>query len=247
MEHVHGLVDMPSLNTTTAHPDSTPHDAESLPGVKTRIALSVATVAILSMIFWCNLPDEVPTELLAAADSRLSPEAAYRVRYGEWLFRYAAHIGGFDNKWQMYGGQSRFNWRYTITAHYSDGDRIASRVLPLPRQSERSWFQAMFVDYKEAKFLLNIYNDRLARETYARYLARQFAHHESLPVSQISYTLSIQYILPPIVAVQQQRLLEPDVLSEVIDVFDVTDENISDHRDAITELTSPTHPSTTQL
>ncbi|MBL8810394.1 MAG: hypothetical protein JNM43_09490 [Planctomycetaceae bacterium] len=239
---------MPNLNTTTAHSDPAPQDFESLPSLKTRIALSAATVAILSMILWCNLPDEVPAELLAAADRSLSPEAAYRIRYGEWLYRYAAHLGGFDNKWQMYGGQSRFNWRYTITAHYSDGDRTASRVLPLPRQSERSWFQATFVDYKEAKFLLNIYNDRLARETYARYLARQFAQHEGLPVSQISYTLSIQYILPPIVAVQQQRLLEPDVLSDVIDVFDVTVEHMGDdHRDAITELTSPTHSSKTQL
>ncbi len=81
------------------------------------------------------------------------------------------------------------------------------------------------MDYKEAKFLLNIYNDQLARESYARYLARQFPEHEGLPVIQISYTLSVQYILPPIVAVQQQQLLEPDVLSDVIDVFDVSMEH----------------------
>jgi hypothetical protein len=78
--------------------------------------------------------------------------------------------------------------------------------------------------FKEAKFLLNIYNDRLARETYARYLARQYPEYQGLPVRSVSYTLAVQYILPPIVAVQQQQLLEPDVQSEVIDTFDATSE-----------------------
>lgn len=216
---------MPESAPSFPQQDSFESTADQLPGRPARLAMSLATVVILSMILWCNLPDEVPAELHRIAEQNLSPNAAYRIRYGEWLFRYAAHVGGFDNKWQMYGGQSRFNWRYTITAHYQLGDRSISRVLPLPRQSDRTWFEAMFVDYKEAKFLLNIYNDQLARETYARYLARQFPEHEGLPVIQISYTLSVQYILPPIVAVQQQQLLEPDVLSDVIDVFDVSMEH----------------------
>ncbi|MFN8709423.1 MAG: hypothetical protein ACK50J_22300, partial [Planctomyces sp.] len=94
---------------------------------------------------------------------------------------------------------------------------------------ERTWFQETFADYREAKFLLNIYNDRLARETYARYLARQYSELEGIPVSEISYTLCTQYILPPLVAVQEQRLLEPDEQSEVIDVFDVRSEQSQKH------------------
>ncbi|MFO1001408.1 MAG: hypothetical protein U0936_13770 [Planctomycetaceae bacterium] len=186
--------------------------------------LSVATIIILSMIVWCNLPDSFHKHVFGIADSHLSPYGAYRVRFAEWLFRYTAHLGGFDSKWQMYGGQSRFNWRYIITAEYGDDENIVQQTLPLPRQSDRTAFQRKFVDFKEAKFLLNIYNDRLARETYARYLARQYPEYQGLPVRSISYTLAVQYILPPIVAVQQQQLLEPDVQSEVIDTFDVTSE-----------------------
>jgi hypothetical protein len=200
-----------------------------MPGIWARVSLSAVTVIMLSMIVWCNLPDGVNAALGTLADSQFSPETAWRVRYAEWLFRYGAHVGGLDSRWQMYGGQSRFNWRYIITGHYADSQRTLTRVLPLPRQSERSWLQETFVDYREAKFLLNIYNDRLARETYARYLARQFNEHEGIPVSEISYTLCMQYILPPLVAVKEQRLLEPDEQSQVIDVFDVRSEQTRMH------------------
>ena len=186
--------------------------------------LSATTVIILSVIIYCNLPESFHKNVFRIADSRLSPEGAYRVRYAEWLLRYAAHMSGFDSKWQMYGLQSRFNWRYIITAEYGDAENIVQQTLPLPRQSDRTTFQRKVVDFKEAKFLLNIYNDRLARETYARYLARQYPEYQGLPVRSVSYTLVVQYILPPIVAVQQQQLLERDVQSDVIDTFDVTSE-----------------------
>ncbi len=186
--------------------------------------LSVATLVILSMIVWSNLPPSVQTCVLQTADQNLSPNGAYRIRFAEWIFRYAAHFGGFDSKWQMYGGQGRFNWRYIISAEYGSNDDSVEQILPLPRQSERSFIQRKFVDFKEAKFLLNIYNDRLARETYARYLARQFPEYQGRPVRTIRYTLAVQYILPPIVAVQEQRLLESKTQSEVIDAFDVTSE-----------------------
>ena len=186
--------------------------------------LSAATVIILSVIIWCNLPDSFRENVFRIADSKLSPEGAYRVRYAEWLVRYSAYLGGFDSKWQMFGLQSSFNCRYIITAEYGDDENIVQQTLPLPRQSDRTTFQRKFVDFKEAKFLLNIYNDRLARETYARYLARQYPEYQGLPVRSVSYTLVVQYILPPIVAVQQQQLLERDVQSDVIDTFDVTSE-----------------------
>ncbi|MCA9062585.1 MAG: hypothetical protein KDA96_05985 [Planctomycetaceae bacterium] len=192
-----------------------------LPGPWTRRLLSTTTIVILILITWCNLPDDVPRSLFQAADRNLSAENAWRVRMAEWYVRMTAHVAGFNSKWQMYGGQSRFNWKYTIKAHYGDEKHPVEVVLPLPRQSERTWTQATLLDFKEAKFLLNIYNDRLARETYARYLARQFPEHDGQPVHHISYTLSVQYILPPVVAVRQQQLLEPDVQSEVIDMFDV--------------------------
>lgn len=188
----------------------------------TRRVLTCLSLAIFGAIGWCNLPDEWFEDTFTCLESQATPEIAYRARLGNWAIRHMAHYAGLDGKWQMYGGQSRFNWRYIISAYYEDGERSEEIVLPLPRQSPRdSWFEK-FVDFKEAKFLLNIYNNEMARETYARYLARQFPSHNGLPISRIRYTLAIQHILPPIVAVREQQLLEPNEIYDCISDFDVS-------------------------
>jgi hypothetical protein len=191
-----------------------------VPAWKQRL-LSIVTGLVLTMIGWSNLPDELFRDTFDILEHNVSPEMAYRARCCDWYVRYSAYFVGLNGKWQMYGGQSRFNWRYIISAHYDNGEQTADVILPLPRQSERTWWQSKFCDYKEAKFLLNIYGDELARETYARYLARQYPEHEGLPISRIRYTLAIQHILPPIVAEKAQQILEPEEIFEEINDFDV--------------------------
>jgi hypothetical protein len=129
----------------------------------------------------------------------------------------------------MYGGQSRFNWSYVISGTYVDSisGESTERVLPLPRQMERTFMQKKWLDFKEAKFLLNIYSDELARETYARYLARQFASHDGKTIASIRYTLVTQKILPPLIAVREQQILEDRVEKMILNDFDVTMENRS--------------------
>jgi hypothetical protein len=122
----------------------------------------------------------------------------------------------------MYGLQSRFNWRYEIIATYGDGDQALDRLLPLPRQSERTVWQRRVVDFKEAKFHLNIYNDPLARETYAHYLARQFPEFQGQRLKRIRYDLKFQYILPPLVAVKEQQLLESWVETDTVSNFELS-------------------------
>ena len=151
----------------------------------------------------------------------------YRFRVVDWIIRYTAYCVGLNGKWQMYGGQSRFNWSYVITGIYVDSSSGASteRVLPLPRQTERTYTQRTLLDFKEVKFLLNIYSDELARETYARYLARQFASYDGKAIANIRFTLVTQQILPPLIAVREQQVLEDRVEKMVISEFDVTMEN----------------------
>jgi hypothetical protein len=72
---------------------------------------------------------------------------------------------------------------------------------------------------------LNIYSDELARETYARYLARQFASYDGKAIANIRFTLVTQQILPPLIAVREQQVLEDRVEKMVISEFDVTMEN----------------------
>ena len=186
------------------------------------VCLNCIAGFILAMIGWCNLPDEVPKYLFNKVDQKFDVNTAYQIKYSEWCLRYAAHIAGLDNKWQMYGGQSRFNWRFVIVGTYRQGGELRDVILPLPRQSERTFWQRKLFDIKEAKFHLNIYNDQLARETYARYLARQYPMNANAFLDRVRFELHIQYILPPMVAVREQKLLEDQTISQVISDFDVT-------------------------
>ncbi len=188
--------------------------------------MSVGSVAVFAQIGWCNLPDESVKSWLDHIE-QLGPEIGYRAKYSDWMIRYSAHLLGLSGKWQMYGGQSRFNWSYVITGVYVDSESGESteNVLPLPRQSQRSFVEENLLDFKEAKFLLNIYGDEKARETYARYLARQFPSNDGKRISKIRFTLATQQILPPIIAVREQRLLEPRVEEMLINEFDVSVEH----------------------
>jgi hypothetical protein len=188
--------------------------------------MSVGSVAVFAQIGWCNLPDE---NVKGWVDSfeQLGPEIGYRAKYADWMIRYSAYCVGLSGKWQMYGGQSRFNWSYIITGVFVDtgsGESTES-ILPLPRQSERSFVEDKILDFKEAKFLLNLYGDEKARETYARYLARQFPSNDGKTISRIRFTLATQQILPPLIAVREQRLLEPQVDEMLINEFDVSAEH----------------------
>lgn len=193
--------------------------AEILPPRWQRIGLNLLATLILTTIGWCNLPDSVPAAARETVNRTFSPELAYRIQWSEWLWRWGAHLAGLDNKWQMYGLQSRFNWRYEIIATYGHGEQAVERLLPLPRQTERSTWQRWVIDFKEAKFHLNIYNDPIAHETYARYLARQFPEYQGQRLERIRFDLKYQYILPPMVAVKEQQLLENHVQTDTVSDF----------------------------
>ena len=193
-----------------------------------RLGLSAVSLAVFAQIGWCNLPDETVHRWMDRVEKSDS-DTGYRFRVVDWMIRYAAYCIGLNGKWQMYGGQSRFNWSYNITGIYVDSNTGESteRVLPLPRQTERTLIQRYWLDFKEAKFLLNIYSDELARETYSRYLAREFASHDGKPIANIRYTLVTQQILPPLIAVREQQVLETRVETMVVNEFDVKMENPS--------------------
>lgn len=190
----------------------------------TKLVLSLLTVAILGTISWCNLPEEYINNWIEQVERSSSPETSYKLRVADWGVRYGGYVSGLSSKWQMYGGQSRFNWRYIISAVYVDdeGNRSEEVVLPLPRQSERTWAEEKLFDFKEAKFLLNIYSDELARKTYARYLARQYPQWNGSTISSIRINLVTQNIVPPIVAVMEQRLLEEKLEYRLVNEFDVS-------------------------
>jgi len=173
-----------------------------------RCGLSGVTLVVFSIIAWCNLPTAFHETCYRWGDRQFTPQLNYRLRLGEWYSRYAAHIAGLDNRWQMYGGQSRFNWEFQFYGEYGEEGEMLERLLPLPRQSDRDLWTRWIVDFKEAKFYLNIYNNEVGRESYARFLARTYPEYQGKLLKNIRVDMKIRYILPPYVAVAEQKLFE---------------------------------------
>lgn len=112
-----------------------------------------------------------------------------RTSYPAYLIKSYAHAVGLDNEWQMFGRQSRFDWWYTINGLYSDGQRAK---LPLPNQSQRSFIQNYFFDYKEGKYMLNLYGLEELRLRYAHYLCRQYPMKDGAALEGIEFELTTQ-------------------------------------------------------
>ena len=191
-----------------------------------RIVYSCFIVANLAVVIYCNLPASIGrgigSDLSLIADhyrSRASTadQDEYRREYrkwwmaaahqqlaahANWRIRQYAHYAGLDNRWQMFGRQSRFNWWYVFKGYYTDGERAQWVALATPRQSKysgvpRTFWEYHFFDFREGKFHLNMYREPLDRAAYARYLARQFPTHDDLPIQWVVIELHYQNINSP--------------------------------------------------
>lgn len=149
----------------------------------------------------------VPEQLLVNA-------IVYRIRY-------YAFVVGIDNRWQMFGRQSRFNWKFRIFGLYSDGHRVVEHLMPDPRQMERNVVQNRLWDFKEGKYHLNLYSSENERMGYAFFLARQAPVYDGLPIRSVAYERQWINILPPEVAQQSGYHLENRVNKEVINLWHV--------------------------
>ena len=177
--------------------------------------LSVLIVFNFAAVLFMNRPAWVVRQERALA-ARVSPLTAHRFQQAGWLLHQYAHVAGLDNRWQMFSHNSRFNWWYVIRGAYADG---TTAVLPLPRQSARSFWQHMLFDFKEAKFHLNIYGNEPARAAYARYLCREYPQRGQAPISLIIWELHHQMILPPSETATRGAHVEPQSHSRVLGQF----------------------------
>jgi hypothetical protein len=101
--------------------------------------------------------------------------------------RYANALG-LDNRWEMFGRLSRYDWRLRVEALDADG---RARLLPLPLQGERTLAQRAFFDFRDAKLYLNLYGNAPLRAAYAAALCRRF------PAAAVRFTLDYGLIRPP--------------------------------------------------
>jgi hypothetical protein len=181
-----------------------------------RTLIVLFMVVCFATIAFANRP---PT-LAAAVDQRLTetlaPMAVWRIHYAGWLVRRWAHLVGLDNRWQMFGRQSRFNWRYEMVGHYGDA---GERLLPVPLQSSRTAFQDLVLDFKEPKLHLNLYSDEPRRERYAQYLCRQFPTLHGAWMEEVVIDLAWRPLRSRAEASRTGDHLEPEEYTEPLDAF----------------------------
>ena len=169
--------------------------------------VSVFVIINLLAVAYANRPVVLANRFDARVDSSLSAWTAYRLRYLVWLLARYGHFAGLDNRWQMFGYQSRFNWWMQFEAVTADGQRV---LLPLPNQSQRSFSQHHLFDFREAKYHLNLYGSPDLRERYARYLCRAFPTLGNSQTSAVRITLFHQMLVEPEVARRRRNHLEPE-------------------------------------
>jgi hypothetical protein len=177
-----------------------------------KVVISGFAVLNLTTVLWANRPAwavRMGDELRNAASAR----NAYRVAYAGWLLSRYAHLAGLDNRWQMFGRQSRFNWWFQIQAVDAEG---TPTDLPLPLQSDRTVVERTFFDFREAKFNLNLYGIEDLRIRYGRYLCRHFPVVKGNLVRRIRITRHHRMLLPMQVARSRGTHLEPQSYATVI-------------------------------
>jgi hypothetical protein len=173
------------------------------------MALSFATIA------YANRPPSLAAAVDRRLDAALSPYAAWRVRYAGWLVQRWAHLVGLDNRWEMFGRQSRFNWHYAIVGRYGDA---GERALPLPLQTARTLAQDLLLDFKEPKLQLNLYPDAARRERWAQYLCRRFPDDHGQRMEEIVIDLHWQALRTRPEASAAGTHLHPDEHVQPLDV-----------------------------
>lgn len=188
------------------------------PPIRKRYLISFFVVFNIFIVLYMNRPPELITWGTHAITTRLGDRKAYYSFYCSWLIKRYAHLSGLDNRWEMFGRQSRFNWEFIIKGQYGDSKPI---VLPLPLQSKRTFLQKHFFDFREVKFHLNLYPSSRARGSYSSFLARQFSERNGVPIRKIIWELHHQNIFPRKEASATGKHLEEAVYSRIIDEFEI--------------------------
>jgi hypothetical protein len=173
-----------------------------------KIIISLFAVLNIGTVLYMNRPEQLIAATESAVRRHLDQWSGYQIKRADWLVRRYANVVGLDNRWEFFGRVSRFNWHYLVQARTADG-RMS--VLPLPRQSPRTFVQRTFVDFKEAKFHLNLYGRERSREAYARHLCRAYPTVQGAPVSSVVFEIYTQNILPMGAAARRGMTLEPDL------------------------------------
>lgn len=127
--------------------------------------------------------------------------ANYYLSYADWAINYFGWAVGINNYWRMFSPISGPRWKIMIFGISNQNQKV---LLPLPLQSPRSFIKQNFIDFRETKYLQNIYATPTGQEYYADYLCQTFQKYNIKSILIQKYS---QEILDPNEAKQTRHYL----------------------------------------
>ena len=190
-----------------------------LPSIK-KIIISIFVTMNIVAVLYSNKPGFISTISNKFVNGCFSKVAATNIHYMsnfiENKIRWYAYLVGLNNHWIMFSFQPRYNWWYRIKAKYENSEIV---LLPLPRQSKRTFWQKIFFDFKEAKLEHNLYGNKKRRDNYANYLCRTFKIYKNSKIDSIIWELHSKSILPPKEACIKGMYMGNDEQLKNLDIF----------------------------
>lgn len=167
------------------------------------IAISVATQVLTNLgVGYLPYPGAPgpQTELVAAANN---------VRWG---FDSVGFYTGLNGMWRMFSPVHKYDWWWRVIATDSDG---RDRELSTPSYTGRTGLDSFFVDFRETKFLLNMWTRPPMEQAYIDHRCREEQSAGRTPAS-IRLELEWRNILPPDQAAARGDHRSPQVQTYVM-------------------------------
>ncbi len=115
------------------------------------------------------------------------------VNYGRWLVDSYAFYTGLNGLWRMFSPVHRYDWWWRVIATDPNG---RARELSTPSDTGRVGLGSFFVDFRETKFLLNMWTRPPMQSAYLDHRCREEEHAGRMPTS-VRLELDWRNILPP--------------------------------------------------
>jgi len=163
-----------------------------------------------------TLPQIFPQIYSSQRSDNLISEINWYIGRSDWFINHIGWVVGLKNYWRMFSPVDRFNWYMVVTAIHQDGEET---LLPLSQQTRRNFWERNLVDFREAKFQLNIYGSQTAQGFYAQYLCRRYQDIDN-PVTAIRIDLHSQSILSPDEAKRRGAYLEEEIIKRPWGTFE---------------------------
>lgn len=169
-----------------------------------RILINVFIVLNIFTVFKSNFPRKI-------GDGFSIEHYSPGIRRFVLMLNYYAYSTGLDNRWEMFSYMYHYDYWYTIEATLEN--EPSKRLLLLPLQSERSFMESNFFDFRESKFLATIIFSDFERTRYAKYLCRCPSPEK---IESISFTINTQNILDRKSAASKGYHLEPSFSQKLL-------------------------------